>query len=392
MKKSYLLVYFVIFFGSAVKAQHLGITNQNPSITGQSNQERVIVTAVPFLTITPDSRAAGMGDAGVATSPDVNSQHWNAAKYAFMKEDFAVGVSYTPWLNKLINDMWIGYLTAYKRLGKYQGVAVSLRYFDLGDVDLRDDAGVSLGLFNPKEYAFDASYSRKLSENLSMAVTGRFIYSNLIGNYGSSNQAKAGVSGAVDIGLYGFKDFTYNAKDTRWSYGVALTNIGQKLTYTGNSQKEFIPMNLRVGTALTRDLDMYNKFTFTIDANKLMVPTPQDSVNNSQNITMLNGMFKSFGDAPDGFKEELREIMLSIGAEYWYNNTFAGRVGYFYENKYKGNRKFLTFGLGLRYKKFGLDLAYMVPIKQYYALGETFRFTLLLNLEKNTADNSTITE
>jgi hypothetical protein len=392
MKRSYLLVYFVTFFGFASNAQHLGITNQNPSITGQNNQERVIVTAVPFLTITPDSRAAGMGDAGVATSPDVNSQHWNAAKYAFMKENFALGVSYTPWLNKLINDMWIGYLTAYKRLSKYEGVAISLRYFDLGDVDLRDDAGVSLGLFNPKEYAFDASYSRKLSENLSMAITGRFIYSNLIGNYGTSNQAKAGVSGAGDVSLYGFKDFTFKAKDTRWSYGVALTNIGQKLTYTGNSQKEFIPMNLRIGTAVTRDLDMYNKFTFTIDANKLMVPTPQDSTNNSQDITMLNGMFKSFGDAPDGLKEELREVMLSLGAEYWYNNTFAGRLGYFYENKYKGNRKFLTFGLGLRYKKFGLDLAYMVPIKQYYALGETFRFTLLLNLEKNTTDNTTITE
>ena len=387
MKKSYLLIYFLIVAPFISKAQTTGV------ITGRGKADRVITTAVPFLAITPDSRAAGMGDLGVATSPDVNSQHWNAAKYAFMEEDFALGVSYTPWLSKLINDMWIGYLSGYKRLSKYEGVAVSLKYFDLGDVELTDNSAQPLGVFNPKEYAIDASYSRKLSDNLSMAVTGRFIYSDLIGNFGTANsQAKAGISGAGDISVYGFEDFTFSGKNTRWSYGVAVTNIGQKLTYGGKDQGEFIPTNLRLGTAFTSEIDLYNKFTFAFDINKLMVPTPEDSVDNNQDITLLSGMFQSFGDAPDGFKEELRELMLSFGAEYWYNNTFAGRLGYFYENKYKGNRKFLTFGLGLRYRKFGLDVAYMVPVKQYYALGETFRFTLLLNLEKDNTDNSTITE
>ena len=357
--------------------------DKTDELLGQDIKYRIIQTAVPFLSISPDARAAGMGDVGAATSPDANSQHWNAAKYAFAKKSWGVGLSYTPWLKRLIDDMNIYYLTGYKKFGKYEAVALSLRYFDLGDVQLTDDQSNSLGTFSPREWSIDASYSRKLSEHLSIAGTGRFILSNLIGNIGSSaTQARAGVSGAVDIGIYGTKDLSLKAKNANFSYGLVFSNIGRKLTYSGNEQREFIPMNMRLGGAFTTELDMYNKFTFALDLNKLMVPTTQvDSAKQvaARDKTMLSGMFSSFGDAPDGLKEELREVMLSFGAEYWYKDMFSGRVGYFHENKYKGNRKYFTFGLGLRYNWFGLDVAYMVPQQQNNPLGETIRFTLIIS-------------
>lgn len=387
MKKSYLLICLFLVFNSAVAQISVG---------GLDGSNKVVSTAVPFLTISPDARAAGMGDVGAATLPDVNSQHWNAAKYPFTEKNWGVGLSYTPWLNKLINDMSISYLSFYTKLSKMEAMALSLKYFDLGDIDLRDDVGNSMGLFNPREFAFDGSYSRKLSNNLSMAITGRFIWSNLIGAVGSnSGQSKAGVSGAVDFSVYGQEDIMFSGKNAKWSYGLAITNIGRKLTYSSDAQKDFIPTNLRLGTALTTELDPYNKFTFAIDANKLMVPSPQtdpEKQRKTRELTMMQGMFTSFGDAPGGFSEEVKEIMLAFGAEYWYNDMFAGRLGYFYENKEKGNRKYLTFGLGLRYNKFGLDVAYLVPSKQNHPLAETLRFTLSLNMEGNKIENTTVTE
>lgn len=392
MRKSYLLICFTFLVSNLLKAQ----TTPTPPLTGQERDNKVVTSAVPFLTISPDARAAGMGDVGAATLPDVNSQHWNAAKYPFTEKNWAIGLSYTPWLNKLINDMSISYLSGYKKLSKLEVVAASLRYFDLGDVHLTNDQGEPIGIHNPREFAFDASYSRKLSNNFSMAIAGRFIHSNLIGSVGATNsQSKAGVSGAVDLSVYGQEELLFSGKNAKWAYGIALTNIGRKLTYQGNSQKDFIPMNLRLGTALTTELDPFNKFTFAIDANKLLVPSPQsDPVKkaNAQDLTMMQGMFTSFGDAPGGFSEEINEIMLAFGAEYWYNDMFSGRLGYFYENKEKGNRKYLTFGLGIRYQTFGLDVAYLVPSKQNHPLAETLRFTLSLNFDGNRIDNTTVTE
>jgi len=369
----------------------LSYGQQDTTLTGATGR-KVITTAVPFLSITPDARAGGMGDVGAATSPDANSTYWNPAKTVFSEEEQAFALSYTPWLGKIVNDMWIFYGSYYRKISKEQAISGSFRYFDLGEIFLTED-GVNGRDFKPKELAITLSYSRMLSQNLSIGLNGKYIHSNLIGNFTSSSgnlEAKPGNSVAADIGVYYNKDIL-RGSNSNLALAAVISNIGAKISYSDENNKDFIPTNLRLGAAFTTSLDPYNKLTFGLDFNKLMVPSPQaDGSENDKSL--LSGMFGSFGDAEGGFSEELQEVAISGGVEYWYNNTFAGRIGYFYEAEEKGNRKYLTLGLGFRYQRFGIDFAYLVPQEQEHPLAETLRFSLLFNFEKSSVVEESITD
>ncbi len=377
----------IVLFCIAQFANAQRTTNAN-AIAGKTGLNP-ITTAVPFVSFAPDARGAALGDAGVATSPDINSIHWNNAKLAFIDNDYGFSVSYTPWLGKIVNDMFISYLAGYKRIDKFQTVGMSLRYFDLGDISLTDNNGRPLGNFNPREWAIDGTYSRKLSNNLSLGLTARFIRSNLSGQFSTSQDAKAGTSVAVDLGVFYTKDMLFAGKNSTISFGGQISNFGSKVTYSSASNENFIPTNLRLGTSLKTNIDPFNSFTFILEFSKLMVPTPSLADTTSTGVpkesSLLSGVFGSFGDAPDGFSEEMREINISSGIEYWYKDLAAFRAGYFHEHRDKGNRKFITIGLGFRYQVFGVDFAYLIPTEQNHPLSETLRFTLLFNfLRDNT--------
>jgi len=390
MKKIHYALLLIFLSCSIVEAQ---ITSPG-GLGGQDvdSTNRPITTAVPFLTITPDARAGGMGDVGVATSADANSVHWNPAKLVFIKNDIGFALSYTPWLGKIINDMSIAYLSGYYKFEKEQAVAVSMRYFDLGEIIFTENEQDQGTLFNPREFAFDATYSRMLSQHLSIGVTGRYIHSNLTGSFTSGGlEARPGNSVAADVAVYFDRDLLFSGNNSNLAFGATISNIGAKLTYSDENNRDFIPTNLRIGSAFTTNLDPYNKLTLALDFNKLLVPSPQND-GSEDDKTLLSGVFGSFGDAEGGFSEELQEITLSVGAEYWYNDTFAARLGYFYEAEDKGNRKYLTAGLGFRYQVFGIDFAYLVPAEQEHPLAETLRFTLLFNFDKGTKDEESVTD
>jgi len=360
------------------------------TIIGQDSTNKVITTAVPFLTITPDARAAGMGDAGVATSADANSAYWNAGKLAFIDNGLGYGISgsYTPWLGKIINDMYVFYLSGFYKIGREQAVAASMKYFDLGEIQFKGVNNEDLGRFNPREFAFDVTYSRMLTEELAIGGALRYIHSNLTGALTTGNiDARPGNSVAVDLGIYYTKPFV--SRNSTLSLGGAITNLGAKISYSDANNRDFIPTNLRVGSAYTMELGPKNNLTFALDFNKLLVPSPP----RDNSTALLSGIFGSFTDAPGGFQEEISEIMTSMGAEYWYDNTFAGRLGYFYEAADKGNRQYLTAGVGFRYQKFGIDIAYLVPTNQREnALAETIRFTLMMNFENKAREGDSVTD
>tara|TARA_B100000459_G_scaffold56861_1_gene30704 strand:- start:1214 stop:2401 length:1188 start_codon:yes stop_codon:yes gene_type:complete len=354
------------------------------------NNLNTITTAVPFLLISPDSRAGGMGDVGVATSPDANSLHWNPAKYSFIDQEVGFAVSYVPWLRNLVPDINLSYISGYKKLNKNEVVAMELRYFTLGDITFTDVIGNNLGQYKPSEFALGSSYSRKLSDQFSLAISARYIYSNLTGGQSAGGIAtNAGQSVAADVAGYYVKDIRIAKKDMELAFGANISNIGNKISYTETSTRDFIPINLRLGTALNADLDDYNKISFAFDLNKLLVPTPpiyNDSINDQidfgkdPNVSVVSGIFQSFGDAPGGFNEEMREINFSVGTEYWYDNQFAIRAGYFNEHNTKGGRKFFTFGSGVKYNVFALDFSYLInasrAINGNNPLANTMRFTL----------------
>ncbi len=361
--------------------------SQNVNPLGQ-NVVNVISTGVPFLMIAPDARAGAMGDAGVASSPDVYSMHWNPAKYAFIENDMGVGISYSPWLKNLIPDINLYSLNFYKRIDDEQTFATSLMYFSLGNVNFTDNHGIETGIFNPNEFSFDVAYARKLSENFSASIAIRFIYSDLTqGQIVSGVETKAGTSIAADLALYWYKDIMLGRTNGKFAFGVNISNIGSKISYSSAANKEFLPTNLRFGPSLMLELDRYNTITFMIDFNKLLVPSPPiyDEITGEiikgkdPNVSVPKGIFQSFFDAPGGFSEELKEFQLSFGAEYWYDKQFALRAGYFYENALKGNRKFFTVGAGLKYNVFGLDFSYLIPTQQQHPLENTLRFSLLFD-------------
>jgi len=368
------------------------ISQQNVSGSDEigRNNLNTITTAVPFLLISPDSRAGGMGDVGVATSPDANSLHWNPAKYSFIDQEVGFAVSYVPWLRNLVPDINLSYISGYKKLNKNEVVAMELRYFTLGDITFTDVIGNNLGQYKPSEFALGSSYSRKLSDQFSLAISARYIYSNLTGGQSAGGIAtNAGQSIAADVAGYYVKDIRIAKKDMELAFGANISNIGNKISYTETSTRDFIPINLRLGTALNADLDDYNKISFAFDLNKLLVPTPpiyNDSINDQidfgkdPNVSVVSGIFQSFGDAPGGFNEEMREINFSVGTEYWYDNQFAIRAGYFNEHNTKGGRKFFTFGSGVKYNVFALDFSYLInasrAINGNNPLANTMRFTL----------------
>ncbi len=382
MKFTYPLVACFLVVAHSVLAQ---------SVTGSN----VITSAAPFLTVSPDARRAALGEAGVASSPDANTSYWNPGALVHIDKLYGGSLSYTPWLGKIVNDMDIVYLSGFYKITREQVVSASIKYFNMGEIFFKDAAGNSLGDYNPRDFAFDATYSRMLTENFSVGLTGRYIYSNLTGFYNDPTtqvDSKPGRSAAVDAGVF----YTKPMKSTKFSQlalAAVISNIGGKISYSDENNRSFLPTNLRVGSALTKDLDIYNKITFLLDFNKLLIPTP-DSTTNNQDQSMLSGMFGSFSDAPGGAREELKEISTSVGIEYWYNAVFAGRLGYFRESKEKGNRQYITFGLGFRKEKFGIDVAYLVPTNgRENPLAETIRFGILYQIEEIRAvDKESVTD
>ena len=358
-----------------------------------------ITTAVPFLLIAPDSRSGAMGDVGVATSPDANSMHWNPAKLAFTSEDIGASISYVPWLRALVPDINLSYITGYKKLDDNQAVGLEMRYFSLGDITFTDIVGTTIGQYKPHEFALGGSYARKLSDQFSLAISARYIYSNLTGGQSAGGiETVAGQSIASDLAGFYTKPVRMGGQDMDLAVGLNISNIGSKVSYTETSIRDFIPINMRLGTALGADIDDYNKISLAIDMNKLLVPTPPiydvNDVDNDldkeeilygkdNNVGVVSGIFQSFGDAPGGYKEEFREINYSVGSEYWYNDQFAIRAGYFFEHDTKGGRKFFTFGSGVKYSAFILDFSYLVNASTDAGatnpLANTMRFSMTWN-------------
>ncbi len=355
----------------------------------QDGYLNTITTAVPFLIISPDARAGGMGDVGVASSPDAMSLHWNPAKYAFVEDDFGASVSYTPWLKSLIPDINLSYLSLYTKRSNNEVLAFSLRYFTLGEINFTDINGVNIGSFNPNEFSFSSAYALKLSNNFSSAVSLRYIYSNLTGGQEVGTlPTKAGNSVAGDISSYYVQNIRLGKKDFKWASGINISNIGVKIAYTETIDRDFLPTNLRIGTSLSTDIDEFNSISFEVDINKLLVPTPplynSDGVLTSgkdPDVSVIEGIFQSFSDAPFGDRE-VRELIYALGSEYWYDEQFALRLGYFYEHPTKGDRQFVSLGAGLRYNVFGLDFSYLIPIQNredagiINPLSNTLRFAL----------------
>jgi hypothetical protein len=363
------------------------------TIKAQSVQRiNVVTTAVPFLRISPDARAGGMGELGIATAPDAVSSFWNLAKTPFNENAGGIGLTYTPWLKRLgLNDVYLATVAGYYKLDDLQAISSSIRYFSLGNIQFTDNLGNDFGSFRPREFSIDAGYSRKLSDNIGLGVALRYINSNLAGNTATTSSTyKAGNTVAGDLSFF----YTgANEAGDGLNFGATLTNLGGKVGYTSDAQqKDFIPANLGLGVAYTKVYDESNNITFGLDVNKLLVPTPPvitgdysvDSAGqaNYRSKTVVSSWFSSFGDAPGGFGEELKEFQFSVGAEYWYAKQFAVRAGYFYEDKTKGNRKYFTLGAGLKYNVFGLNFSYIIPsgsgINQN-PLSNTLRFGLVFD-------------
>ena len=396
MKRSAAVLTCIVLFTIAqVSAQSKAIDQSN--LNGQDLN--AITTAVPFLTIAPDSRAGAMGDIGCATSADANSQSYNPAKYVFSDNQFGFSLSYSPWLRQLVNDINLLYLSGYWRITDMDAIGASLRYFSLGDIEFMDENGQSVSTQNPNEFAIDFTYSRKLIDQLSIAITPRFIYSNLTaGQFVGGEETKAGLAGAADISLFYEQDFDVKAfENSTLRAGLCISNMGNKMSYSfGTLRRDFLPTNQKLGLGYEMNFDGYNKLTLNGELNKLLVPTnpiyaidsatgriiydaagnPVIAAGMDPDVSVPQGMIQSFYDAPGGFKEEMREIMWALGAEYSYRDIFFVRLGYFHESQYKGNRQFLSVGAGIKYSVFGFDVSYLVATKQYHPLANTLRFSL----------------
>lgn len=407
-----------VLLALAVSVSQLNAQNVNQDERADDVQLNTITTAVPFLMISPDARSGAMGDVGAATDPDGASIHWNPAKMAYVPNKMGFAVSYTPWLRALVPDINLAYISGYGKIGKkgMQTLSGSLRYFSLGSITFTDAQGGTIGDFTPNEFAIDLSYARKLSKEFSGGIALRYIYSNLTGgiNVGGAD-TKPGMAGAADISFY-YRTERIEIADrkTVLTAGLNISNIGSKMSYTNTTEEDFIPINFRFGLGFKVFVDERNSIAAFFDINKLMVPTPPtyddeqylDSslppgdtlgaighpsnfnpnfgsiiAGQDPNRSVPNAMFTSFGDAPGGSAEELREINMAVGLEYWYNNLFAIRAGYFHEHFTKGNRQFFTVGAGIRYNVFGLDFAYLIPTQQRHPLENTLRFTLTFDFE-----------
>jgi len=379
LSRAFLLL--LLFVGKNAVAQQT-----SGSSTSQTNG---IYPGVPFLLITPDARAGAMGEAGVAVMPDGNAMSINPAKLAFLERPYGISLSYSPWLKNLVPDINLAYLSGFYQVDDRTVLGASLRYFSLGDIAFTDEGGITQGTFNPNELAFDATYARKFGENFSLGTSARFIRSNLTPGLGSGNQQRAGTALAVDVSAFFKKPTVFFGKDAILSAGLNLSNIGTKLSFAETAEKPFLPANMKLGGASTFIIDDYNQFTFALDFNKLMVPTqPVRDINGNiiagkdPDRSVPSGILGSFGDAPGGFSEELKEIGISTGIEYTYNQQFAVRAGYFYENPDKGDRRYFTVGGGLKYNMFNLDFSYLIANAQNSPLANTLRFGFSFNFDK----------
>ena len=346
--------------------------------------------AVISQTIAPDARAAGMGDVGAATDPDVNSQYWNPAKYPFCISRAGIALNYTPWLRQLVNDIDLAYVAGYYRIGDYSAVSGSLRYFSLGEVMTSEDANAMT--VNPYEMSIDVAYSLMLSETFSIAAGIRWIYSDL--RYDYSEESSPASAFAADLAMYYNNYFNIGSRECQLGLGMNISNVGSKITYYGDEQSQFLPANMRIGASLMVPVDEYNRFSIAADANKLLVPTVpaqlegessadyrQRVIDEYSDVGSISGIFKSFSDAPGGFKEELEEIQWSVGAEYVYHDQFSLRAGYHHESQSKGNRKYFTVGGGFRMNVFSLDVGYVISTAQSNPLDQTLRFSLSFDMD-----------
>lgn len=377
-------------YALSISLVFLGISNSYAQTSGGTTTDgrngNTITTAVPFLLITPDARAGAIGDAGVATLPDVSATYWNPAKLAFLKDQYGFALSYSPWLQKLVPDINLGYINGFYRLDDRNVIGASLRYFSLGEIQLVDAQQTNLGTYSPNELAIDGSFSRSFGDNFSLGTALRFIYSNLSSGVVDGSQNRPGTAVAADVSAFYQEDKDFFGSPATLAFGLDISNIGTKMSYSDSGPKFFLPTNMRLGGASTFHLDDLNDFTLAVDFNKLLVPTPPTYDNQGRiiagkdpNRSVPAGIFGSFSDAPGGFSEELREVSISTGLEYWYNHQFAVRTGYFYENPSKGNRQYLTLGLGLRYNIVNIDFSYLVANQQKSPLANTLRFSLVFN-------------
>jgi hypothetical protein len=391
----------------------------NPGDIDSEFQLNTITTAVPFLLIAPDARGGAIGDAGVSSSPDINSIHWNPSKLAFMESEGGFALTYSPWLRNLVGDIDLSYVAGYKKLDRISTIGASLRYFSLGKITQTDDQGNVQGDLNPNEFAIDVVYAMRLSDNFSFGLAARYIRSDLTnGQFVQGVDTRAGNSAAADVsGFYTNDQVQIGDYDATFRAGINISNLGAKMSYSNNDEDDFLPTNLRLGPSLTLELDDYNEITFIVEANKLLVPSPPKYRTDSTgtivrdadgdplvlagrdpDVSVASGVFGSFSDAPglvEGFdangnaiiqdgsvhREEFNEINYSLGMEYWYDQQFAVRLGYFYEHPTKGNRQYLTVGLGLKLSVFGLDVAYLVGNAQQNPLANTVRFTLKFDFD-----------
>jgi hypothetical protein len=400
MKKATLkltaLVFLVVAVSSIANAQ-----------TG--SQINVVTTAVPFLRISPDARAGGMGDVGIATPADANAVYWNRAKLPFAEEPGGISLTYTPWLKDLgLNDVYLASAAGYYKLNETEAISAGLRYFNLGSIQFTDALGNQLNTFNPKEFSFDVGYSRKLSPKSGLGIALRYINSNLANGVYGGQTYKAGTAVAGDLQYY-HADTKENGEGLAW--GISLTNLGSKISYTSDaSQKDYLPANLGIGAAYTKVYDPNNKITFAVDINKLLVPTPpllssttggtptsadSAALAKYHDQPVVSSWFNSFTDAPGGFSEEMQEIQISGGAEYWYQNQFALRAGYFYENPNKGDRQYFTMGAGLKYNTFNMIFSYLLPSGNGVTrnpLSNTLRFSIVFDIDKNSDNKSPSSE
>lgn len=382
---------FLLLLSSVSMLGFAQLNNHNADVDWLSgkveNGNRIISTGVPLLLIAPDSRAGAMGDVGAASKPDANSIHWNAAKLSFTEKKAGLSFSYTPWLRQIVSDIKLMYLSGYYKIDDRSTVGGSLTYFSLGSIDFFSEEGISTGTYKPNEFAFDLAYSMKLSNNLSLSLTGRYIRSDLTqGQNVGTTQTHAANAAAADLGLY-YQNKLNIDLPSEYAFGLQISNLGTKISYSDNMESSFLPANLRLGGRYTMDFDQFNNLSLMVDLNKLLVPTPpvynEDGsiyAGMDPNVGILQGAIQSFYDAPNGLKEEMQEISLSVGAEYWYNKVLAVRAGYFYEAKNKGARQYLTVGAGLRYNVMGLDISYLIstsalsnnPLKNTLRIALTF--------------------
>ncbi len=370
--KKILLVVAILILGNSLFAQRLDNDNIDQLSGKVTEGARIVSTGVPLLIIAPDARSGAMGDVGAASKPDANALHWNAAKLAFMQNQTGISFTYSPWLRELVSDIELLYLGGYYKLNERSTLGASLTYFSLGSIDFFDQEGMATGTYKPNEFAMDLAYTMKLNDNFSISLTGRYIRSDLTqGQNVGTTSTHAANAGAADLGLY-YQKAIKAVNPSEYALGLQISNLGSKISYSDNMDSEFLPANLRIGGRYTTQLDQFNEISVMMDFNKLLVPTPpvydQETGNifagMDPNVGVFQGAIQSFYDAPNGFKEEIQEISLSIGTEYWYNKVLALRAGYFYEAKNKGARQYLTLGAGIKYNVMGLDISYLIATGQ----------------------------